>query len=529
MKKALLLLIFLNLLLFADIAKVVAIKGQATILRDNKTIPLKIGSKLLKNDTIKTLDNTKLQIIFKDNTIVTMGKNSHFEINEYVYDEANKKYKANFGLFRGTFRTITGKIGKIAPEKFKLRSKTSSIGIRGTQILSNIQISGDTIFCTEGEIEVISLANGQKIELKAGEFVEIKEGKISAVQKFDIKTINTTDSNTKFLPSEEKEDALEEFGVEVNENQESDNTPSSKNSSEPEEETTTTNNSDTYDDLDEATSSTETQLSGYSSNITNTSSSQSDTISEFNLNDTGYLVLAGDANNIDGTFDFKNLETNWGSDNTYSSALGLKIGVAMHGNGGTAATFNSANYTSVKDSFNGTITEFNTDDSIQWGNWNINYTESVSKSASGYWVMGEITDTSNVTNLLKGGTTATYMGYVLAKSSTGATFDASNSEVKFIFDFGSTNNTINNASYIKFTETATTTTIHIESSTDVTANDFAFQAKDTGSISMDDTGSGSGRFYGDNAKSIGGNFKLLKTSTDTVYSGVFKASKNLTN
>lgn len=215
MKKILILLMFLNILLFANIAKVVAIKGKATILRDIKTIPLELGSKLLKSDIIDTLKDSKVQIIFKDNTIITIGKSSHFEISEYVFDEENKNYKAKFGLLKGTFRTITGKIGKLAPQKFKLHSKTSSIGIRGTQILSNIQVGHDTIFCTEGKITVTSILTGQKIEIKAGEFIEVKEGEISPVQKFDVKTITTTDTNTRFLPSEEQEETLDNFGIEI--------------------------------------------------------------------------------------------------------------------------------------------------------------------------------------------------------------------------------------------------------------------------------------------------------------------------
>ena len=268
MKKILLLLLTFNLLLFANVAKIVAMNGEATVLRDNNTITLAVGNELLKDDVIQTKNNTKIQIIFKDETIVTIGKNSEFKINDYIFDEANQQYNANLGLVQGTFRTITGKIGKVAPEKFKLNSKSSSIGIRGTQILSNVQIQGDTIFCTEGEIEIVSQLTGETITLQAGQFVQIREGEPAVVQEFDAQTINTTDTNTKFLNDEEKEEALENFGVTINqvdpiavETQEETN--NQDNQTQINQTTSNINDTSTYDDLEEITQTSSSPIKGF--------------------------------------------------------------------------------------------------------------------------------------------------------------------------------------------------------------------------------------------------------------------------
>ena len=158
MKYLLLFLLFLSSS-FANIAKVSAVVGDARIERANENIVVKIGVSLLEKDIIHTTKNAKVQLIFKDDTIVTLGKNSALNIETYLYDIKNpKNSKTNLNFFKGAFKTITGKIGKINREKFKLKTKSASIGIRGTIILGNQEV----IACTQGGISVESIRNWNK-------------------------------------------------------------------------------------------------------------------------------------------------------------------------------------------------------------------------------------------------------------------------------------------------------------------------------------------------------------------------------
>lgn len=166
MKK--LLLIFLSgclSLLFANIGKIAVSKGEVNVLRNNTTIKATNDFILEKSDQIKTGADGKVQLIFTDNTVITIGAKSTLNVNEYIFDEENKKAEANFNVVEGTFRTITGKIGKVNPEKFKLQTKSASIGIRGTIF------GGDenSVFCEDGEIGVES--NGVKVFVKKEQIV----------------------------------------------------------------------------------------------------------------------------------------------------------------------------------------------------------------------------------------------------------------------------------------------------------------------------------------------------------------------
>jgi len=95
----------------------------------------KLGFKIKKNDSIKTFRKSSLQIRLKDNTIIKIGKRTTLKIEKYLYDAKNSsKNKANFKIENGTFQIKTGKIGDNSPKNFKIKTKFSTIGLRGWKI-----------------------------------------------------------------------------------------------------------------------------------------------------------------------------------------------------------------------------------------------------------------------------------------------------------------------------------------------------------------------------------------------------------
>ena len=117
--KILISIILLVSITFANnIGKITSIKGSSFVKRDSQQIATTVGFKLEEKDIIETSKNSKVQIIFNDNTIVTIGKLSTFNIDEYLYDEQKPlKSKVNFKFLKGSFKSITGIIGKVNPNK----------------------------------------------------------------------------------------------------------------------------------------------------------------------------------------------------------------------------------------------------------------------------------------------------------------------------------------------------------------------------------------------------------------------------
>ncbi len=151
MKYLLLIILLFSELTFASIGVISSFKGSVQIQRASQNIKATLGLQIQKNDIINTRENSNTIIKFKDNTIITIGKNSTLSIEEYIYDNKNTiNSKTKFNFLKGTFKSVTGIIGKIHPEKFKLLTKTATLGIRGTTIIANQEI----VACTSGEISV---------------------------------------------------------------------------------------------------------------------------------------------------------------------------------------------------------------------------------------------------------------------------------------------------------------------------------------------------------------------------------------
>ncbi len=219
--KFLIYLLFFSSFLFAEIGKISAIIGDANISRDGQKYKVTLGKILKEKDIIVTSDNSKLQIIFNDNTIVTLGKNSSLDISEYVYDTNNpKNSKTDLNFFRGAFKTITGNIGKINKEKFKLRTKAASIGIRGTIILGN----QTNIACTSGEISVSS--KGTTVIVPKNQYTKTIEGE--APSKSQILTNEILDNLKQELePNSSNTSVKKDEAANKKESKSSNNEPSS--------------------------------------------------------------------------------------------------------------------------------------------------------------------------------------------------------------------------------------------------------------------------------------------------------------
>jgi len=166
--KKLFFLLLLTLATFASasIGTIMVAKGDAHVKRSQKMLSVKNGMDILKGDEIITKKKTRIQVMLNDDTVITIGPNSSFSFLDYFFDGSKKstiKMQAN----RGFFRSVTGKIGKIAPKRFNIKTKLATIGIRGTDFSAQLGTHSTSYICNRGEI-TLSFANIQKSVL-AGE------------------------------------------------------------------------------------------------------------------------------------------------------------------------------------------------------------------------------------------------------------------------------------------------------------------------------------------------------------------------
>lgn len=170
--KYIMMFMLLATVLFGDIGKIIYTKGDVFLLRGKELKAAAVGTLLKEQDTIITKDESLGKLLMADNSAVSIGSNSEFSIESYLFGE--KKNHAKFKARKGVFRMITGKIAKISPDKFKLKTKTVTIGIRGTIFSGIIEKDKEEFFCEKGAIYITSqgvtvdIAKGFKSSVKPG-------------------------------------------------------------------------------------------------------------------------------------------------------------------------------------------------------------------------------------------------------------------------------------------------------------------------------------------------------------------------
>lgn len=121
-----------------DVARVKTFTGTASIVRANKVIPVNRDAKLYQGDTLRTGKDGSLGIIFRDNTLLSLGPNSAVIIEEFLFSPAQGKLSIVTRMLKGTAAYLSGVIAKLSPKSVRFLTPVGNVGFRGTKFLVRI-------------------------------------------------------------------------------------------------------------------------------------------------------------------------------------------------------------------------------------------------------------------------------------------------------------------------------------------------------------------------------------------------------
>lgn len=128
--------------------------------------PLLKGTEIFSGDNIKT-GKGRVQIRFTDGGQMSLQPDTQFRIADYHFSgKADGSEKGIFSFIKGGLRSITGTIGHVNKQNYRVETPVAVIGVRGTQYfaqLSNILM----LTCGQG-ICVLTNQSGELV-LNAGE------------------------------------------------------------------------------------------------------------------------------------------------------------------------------------------------------------------------------------------------------------------------------------------------------------------------------------------------------------------------
>ena len=142
-----------------EVGTVIALRGKAVIHRDKKDIHARLRDGLLLPDAVSTLEASRAKMLFRDDSVLTMGEKSSVLIKEFL-SAGEKKGRSIFNLVDGKMKAVVG------GGQFEVHTPTAVAAARGTVIYFSVEtVKGrqcTTIFPSEGT--VIAKSTSKKIK-----------------------------------------------------------------------------------------------------------------------------------------------------------------------------------------------------------------------------------------------------------------------------------------------------------------------------------------------------------------------------
>src|SRR5271166_6518144 len=98
---------------------------------------LVLGQDVVFNERITTEAQGQTQVLFVDESTLSIGPNANMVIDQFVYDPNSGTGKLAASLTRGVFRFVGGKISKL-DNAVRLQTPSATIGIRGGVVLVRV-------------------------------------------------------------------------------------------------------------------------------------------------------------------------------------------------------------------------------------------------------------------------------------------------------------------------------------------------------------------------------------------------------
>ncbi len=135
------------------VGKVVALKGSASYGLNGPD--MQKNDSIYMNTVVSTGDNSRIIILLIDDTEISLGSNSEFTIDQFVFDPYDsQENRARFGFARGVFRYISGMLEKRDDPNVELETPYGTIGIRGTVVWGGEIGDAYGIYVAEGKAAV---------------------------------------------------------------------------------------------------------------------------------------------------------------------------------------------------------------------------------------------------------------------------------------------------------------------------------------------------------------------------------------
>jgi hypothetical protein len=133
-------------------------ENEAEIVALSGATAAAVGTPVHMRDELLTGANGRLQVTFRDNTVLTLGENASVLIDRYVFDPEKGIGEAVLQATKGAFRFATGRMKELSDKKIAISTPVADIGVRGTEFWGGPLDAKYGVLLLDGEVSVSNQA-----------------------------------------------------------------------------------------------------------------------------------------------------------------------------------------------------------------------------------------------------------------------------------------------------------------------------------------------------------------------------------
>jgi len=121
-----------------DVGQIKTTKGAVHVERGGQRIAAAPGMNVRASDKLVTGADGAVGVTFLDNTMVSAGPSTVFEIERYQFNSTTHGGEFDASLKKGSLAVVSGKMVKQTPGSMRVRTPSSVMGVRGTEFLVRV-------------------------------------------------------------------------------------------------------------------------------------------------------------------------------------------------------------------------------------------------------------------------------------------------------------------------------------------------------------------------------------------------------
>lgn len=164
-----------------SVGRIQRIQGEAVIMHADilKGYKAQRDMRLYKDDTIITLENSRVRFKLNDGSILSLSSETKLTLNKSVYEKETKQRSSFLDLAFGKTRIFVVKLLDYKRSEFKIRTPTAVCGVRGSDFIleaAATETRATALDKTEIELQSLAFLDEKPMVLKDNETSTVRQG-----------------------------------------------------------------------------------------------------------------------------------------------------------------------------------------------------------------------------------------------------------------------------------------------------------------------------------------------------------------